>query len=197
MHKRSYYVINGITIYRVAAAALLLFFIIIHKPDVFKWLLAVSFFTDAIDGYLARKYKVTSTFGSKIDSLGDDLTILMALIGVAVMKTSFLREQSVLIVVMLVLYLLQNVMAFIRYRKITSFHTYLAKAAAVLQGSFLILIFFLPKPPLFLFYAAAVVTILDLIEETILVALLPKWETNVKGIYWVLRKPLKDRAGEN
>jgi len=34
-----------------------------------------------------------------------------------------------------------------------------------------------------LFYAAAITTIAELIEEIILIKLLPDWETNVKGIY--------------
>lgn len=187
MHRRAYYVVNGISIYRIAAAFLLLFLIIIHRPDIFKWLLAISFFTDAVDGFLARKYKVMSTFGARIDSIGDDLTILMAVIGVIVMKTAFLKQQQTLIITLLTLYAAQNVLAFIRYKKMTSFHTYLAKVAALLQGCFLILLFFLPKPPLYLFYAAAAVTILDLIEETIMVLLLPRWQSDIKGLYWALK----------
>ena len=79
-------------------------------------------------------------------------------------------------------------MAFRKYGKVSNFHTYLAKAAAVFQGIFLILIFFLPEPPLALFYAAVIITIIDLIEEIILVLILPKWEVNVKGIFWVMKR---------
>jgi cardiolipin synthase len=44
------------------------------------------------------------------------------------------------------------------------------------------------EPPLLLFYIAVSVTALQLIEETVLIFLLPEWKTNVKGLYWVLRK---------
>ncbi len=70
----------------------------------------------------------------------------------------------------------------------TSFHTYLAKVAAILQGIFLILIFHLPDPVYTLFYIASFITMLDLLEEIILILILPIWEANVKGIYWVMRK---------
>jgi CDP-diacylglycerol--glycerol-3-phosphate 3-phosphatidyltransferase len=70
----------------------------------------------------------------------------------------------------------------------TSFHTYLAKTAALLQGIFLLLVFFTDEPILILFYAAAIVTMLELTEEIILISLLPQWQANVKGIYWVLKK---------
>ena len=56
MQKTSYYIINGITIYRIAAAPVLALLIIYGNKDVFKWMLAISFFTDAIDGFLARRF---------------------------------------------------------------------------------------------------------------------------------------------
>jgi CDP-diacylglycerol--glycerol-3-phosphate 3-phosphatidyltransferase len=55
--------VNATTLYRLIAAPFLLLLIINHNLEVFRWLLGLSFFTDAIDGYLARKYKVTSAFG--------------------------------------------------------------------------------------------------------------------------------------
>jgi CDP-diacylglycerol--glycerol-3-phosphate 3-phosphatidyltransferase len=35
---------------------------------------------------------------------------------------------------------------------------------------------------------AAVLTALDLIEEIILIFLLPAWRSDVKGLYWILKK---------
>ena len=187
-HKASYYVINGITFFRVIAAPFLLALLFTGRYDIFKWLLGVSFFTDLIDGYLARKYKVTSIFGARLDSLGDDLTVLIGIIGLVVMKPAFIKQEIVLLILLLVLFLVQIIYAFIRYGKMTNFHTYLAKTAAVLQGVFLLLTFFTERINLFLFFAAAIITALELIEETILISLLPEWEANVKGLYWVIKK---------
>jgi cardiolipin synthase len=78
--------------------------------------------------------------------------------------------------------------ALVRYGRQTSFHTLLAKVAAVLQAAFLLLLFFLPQPLIILFYVTAAVTALDLVEETILVALLPHWQANVKGLYSIRRR---------
>ncbi|MGZ4042660.1 MAG: CDP-alcohol phosphatidyltransferase family protein, partial [Bacteroidia bacterium] len=66
--------------------------------------------------------------------------------------------------------------------------TYLAKAAAIFQGIFFILLFLIDQPVYALFYIAWVITILDLLEEIILVFMLPKWQSDVKGIYWVLKE---------
>jgi len=180
-------IVNSITLYRLFASFVLLYFIVMNDITVFKCLLLVSFFTDAIDGFLARKFHVTSIMGSKFDSIADDLTILMTVIGVFEFKPGFISHDKLLVITLLGLYLIQTILALIKYRKISSFHTYLAKFAAIAQGLFLIFLFFLPQWPLGLFRVAAVLTILDLLEEIILVSMLTKWQTDVKGIYWVIK----------
>ena len=190
-HKQAWYVINGITFYRIIAAPFLLVFLFAKQYEVFKWLLGLSFFTDLIDGYLARKFKVTSILGTKLDSIGDDLTVLAGLIALFVLKLEFIKQHMIIFIVLLVLFFVQITYGFIRYKKMTSFHTYLAKTAALLQGVFLILVLFTEEPSLILFYVSAIVTMLELTEEIILIRLLPKWQANVKGIYWVLKKKNK------
>ena len=188
MQKRVYYIINGITIYRLVAAFMLAAFIFLRRADIFQWLLALSFFTDAIDGFLARRYRVTSAMGSRIDSIADDLTVLAAILGTIVLKPGFLQEHVPFIVLLAVLYVTQTVMALVRYGKMSSFHTYAAKGAALLQGIFFLVLFFLPGWATWFFYLAASATAIDLLEEIVLVAVLPTWETDVKGFWWVRRR---------
>lgn len=188
-HKRAWYVINGITMYRIVTAPLLLVLLFYGHYELFKWLLGVSFFTDLIDGYLARKFKVASVMGTKLDSIGDDLTVLVGVIGLFVMMPGFIKQEKMVFIILLILFLVQVVYAFIRYKKMTGFHTYLAKSAALLQGVFLLFtLFFTNEPNIYLFYTAAIITMLQLAEEIILVGLLPQWQTNVKGLYWVIKK---------
>jgi cardiolipin synthase len=187
MNKKAYRMVNLITFYRLVAALPLVFLLIERQFSLFKWLLALSFFTDAIDGWLARRFQVISLLGARIDSIADDLTILVAILGVVYLRPGFVRSEWLPVGIMAVLYLIQNALALVRYRKLTSFHTYIAKAAAVLQGFFLVLFFFLPEPLLFIIYLTAGVTIIDLAEEILLVLVLPQWEANVKGLYWVLK----------
>lgn len=180
--------VNAITLYRLAAAPLLVALIFFDQLNVFRWLLAISFFTDSIDGYLARRFKVSSAFGAKLDSIGDDLTVLAGIVGMIFFKPGFLWENVSWIAVVLILFILQVSLSFLRYRKMTSFHTYGAKIAAVFQGVFLILLFFLPGPVMWLFYSAVIITSLELIEEMIIVMILPEWQTDIKGLYWVLKQ---------
>lgn len=187
MKKAAFYWINAITLYRVTASLLLLYLAVSGQEAVFKWVLGVSFFTDAIDGLLARSFRVSSSQGARLDSIGDDLTVLMGIIGMITLKPGFLVEKIPETVALLLLFVVQATMAYRKYGRFSSFHTRLAKLAALLQGSFLILFFFLPEPPTFLFYVAVVVTALDLLEEMILVVRIPVWKTDVKGLLWMDR----------
>ncbi len=126
--------------------------------------------------------------GTKLDSIGDDLTVAVAVIGLFVIFPDFIRQEKWVFIILLVFFLLQTVSAFIRYGRMTNFHTWLAKTAALLQGVFLLLTFFMGKPILPLFYTAVTITLLELAEEIILVYILPVWEANIKGLYWVLKR---------
>lgn len=149
-------------------------------------MLLASFLTDALDGFLARRYHVTSKLGAKLDSLGDNLTIVASLVGILLLKPNLIYDEMYLFIILLVLFIIQVSFAIIKYRKISSFHTYLAKAAAILQGLFMLSFFFLDEVIYPLFYTAMVVTMLELIEEIIITHYLPKPKENVRGLYWVL-----------
>jgi len=188
MHSRVYYIVNGITLYRLISAPVMVVLILSGQTGFFKWMLALSFLTDAIDGTLARRYRVSSFFGSRLDSLADDLTIVAGLMGMAILRPAFFRQEFPLLLLLFCIFILQLFWAFKRYGRTTSFHTYAAKLAALVQGVFLILFFFLPQPLYPLFYMALIITGAELIEEMILIRLLPHWETDVKGLYWVLKR---------
>jgi hypothetical protein len=90
--------------------------------------------------------------------------------------------------------MIQATLAFFRYGKMTNFHTYSAKIAAILQGIFLLLFYFFDPPIYPLFYIAIGATAIELVEGIILVLILPVWEVNVKGLYWVLKRKRPDRS---
>lgn len=192
MKRTAYYLVNAITGYRLMAFFMLAFLLFQSNLHLFKWLLGVSFFTDLIDGFLARKLKVQSSFGARLDSVADDLTVLAGIAGMYIFKRSFFDEQFELLVLLLALFFIQTAVALYRYGKTTSFHTYLAKTAAIFQGTFLILFFFMDQPPVFLFYSAVFITAIELLEEIIISLVLPQWRTDVKGIFHVLRS-LRER----
>lgn len=186
-HKTIYYIVNGITMYRLVSAPFLLLLALAGNSSIFKWLIAFSFFTDAIDGPLSRRFRVTSVFGARLDSVADDATVLVSTIGLWWLYPDFLMKEWIVILGLLSLFAVQTTAALVAYKRVTSFHTYLAKAAAVAQAVFFIMIFFDFGPVLFMFYTAAFITGVQLLEEIILVIVLPEWRSDVKGLYWVLK----------
>ncbi|HEX8038433.1 MAG TPA: CDP-alcohol phosphatidyltransferase family protein [Chryseosolibacter sp.] len=180
-------IINLITLYRIITFPLLIALALTGKTVLFKWMLLASFLTDAIDGFLARKYKAFSILGAKLDSIGDDLTILAATAALMLQHWDFIKEQAAVFIILFCLFILQLVAALLRYGKMSTFHTYLAKTAAVITALFLLSVFFLGSISYTLFYTAALVTGIELLEEIVLVLKLPDYRTNVKGLYWVWR----------
>lgn len=190
MKKKSlaYYLINGITLYRVLAAPFLLGLLLSGPPIWFKWMVALSFFTDMIDGVLARLFRVNSALGARLDSIGDDLTVLITTAGLLMIRPDLLTEQWMWLLPLALLFLIQTTYALYRYKRISSFHTRLAKLAALAQGLFLLTFWFFDTIHYPLFYTAVVITMLELAEEIVLVAWFKEWTTDVKGIYWALKK---------
>ncbi|MFN4971056.1 MAG: hypothetical protein ACK5FH_07435 [Bacteroidota bacterium] len=110
------------------------------------------------------------------------------MLGLGFLKPQFFIEEWAFLVPLGLLFVLQTGFALYRYGKITSFHTYLAKLAALAQGIFLLAFFFFETINYPLFYGAAFITMAELMEEIIIVWLLPQWKSNVRGLWWVLQK---------
>lgn len=123
--------------YRIMAVPLLVGLIWFGEREWFSWMLLISYSTDVIDGFLARKLKITSARGSQLDSIGDQITLIIGLIGLFFFENAFIKENYLLILLAFVPYLLQMTIAFVKYGKATAFHTYLAKMSAIIQGVFI------------------------------------------------------------
>ena len=183
---KEFNIADWFSFYRIAAVPFLLILISWNEREIFTWLLLVSYSTDAIDGFLARKLKITSARGSQLDSYGDQMTLVVGLIGLIIFETNFMRENYPLILIAFVPYILQMILAFRKYGKATAFHTYLAKLSAVIQGVFILWLLFF-GPVYWLFYVMIILGVLETIEEITLIYLYDKWVAGVKGIYWALK----------
>ena len=183
---RDFNIADWFSFYRIAAVPLLLTLIWFNERELFSWFLLVSYSTDAIDGYLARKLKITSARGSQLDSYGDQMTLIVGLIGLIKFEPNFMQENYSLILIAFVPYILQMILAFRKYGKATAFHTYLAKLSAVIQGVFILWLLFL-GPVYWLFYTMIIIGVLETTEEITLIYLYDKWVAGVKGIYWALK----------
>ncbi|MEP0132549.1 MAG: CDP-alcohol phosphatidyltransferase family protein [Eudoraea sp.] len=183
---RDFNIADWFSFYRIAAVPFLLTLIWLNERELFSWFLLVSYSTDAIDGFLARKLKITSARGSQLDSYGDQVTLVVGLIGLIKFEPDFMQENYPLILIAFVPYILQMIIAYKKYGKATAFHTYLAKLSAVIQGVFILWLLFF-GPVYWLFYTMIIIGVLETIEEITLIYLYDQWVAGVKGIYWALK----------
>ena len=182
---KNYNIADWFSFYRVAAAPLLVLLLYLDQRLLFTWFLLISYTTDAIDGYLARKLKITSPRGSQLDSFGDQITLVIGLIGLLVFENEFIKQNLVLIGIAFIPYIIQMLIAYYKYGKATAFHTYLAKASAVVQSVFILWALFF-SPDNTLFYIMIAFGLLETIEEITLIFMYPNWASDVKGIFWAL-----------
>jgi len=183
---KNYNIADWFSFYRILAAPFLLLLIWFDAQLIFTWFLLISYLTDAIDGYLARKLKITSARGSQLDSIGDQITLIIGLIGLFYFENEFVKTNLTLILIAFIPYVIQMIIAFYKYGKATSFHTYLAKTSAILQSVFILWSLFF-NPEYSLFYIMIVIGILETIEEISLVFMYKNWVSDVKSIFWALK----------
>ena len=172
--------------YRILAFPVLAVLLFMGERQWFTWFLLVSYSTDAIDGFLARRLNLSSARGAQLDSIGDQLTLVIGLLGLLIFENEFIRTNLLLIAIAFVPYLVQMAIAFKKYGKATAFHTYLAKVSAVLQAVFILWTLFY-GPVYWLFYLMIVIGILETLEEITLIFMYGRWVEDVKGIYWALK----------
>jgi phosphatidylglycerophosphate synthase len=183
---KNYNIADWFSFYRIFAAPFLLLLIWFDERLIFTWLLFVSYLTDAIDGYLARKLKITSPRGSQLDSFGDQITLMVGLIGLFYFETEFIKTNLILIIIAFIPYLAQMAIAYSKYGKATAFHTYLAKLSAIMQSVFILWSLFF-NPIYSLFYIMIIIGLLETFEEIILIFIYDNWASDVKGIYWAYK----------
>lgn len=176
-------IVNFITLYRILICPVLLLLLFNESPA-FKWLLLSAFITDAMDGYLARKFNVVTKLGSRLDSIADDCLFIVALIALFHSYRQFLTDNKYTIVLLLSIFFIRTVVLWFKHKKIVSaLHTYATKAAAVVQAIFFLYCVFF-HPSTFLFYIVILVTIIALIEETIIIYHQNPLRENYKGIFF-------------
>ena len=183
---KNYNIADWFSFYRIFAAPFLLLIIWSGNRELFSWLLLLSYSTDMIDGFLARKLEITSPRGSQLDSFGDQLTLFVGFIGLLFFENEFISANYQWILIPFVLYFFQMLIAFRKYGKATAFHTYLAKLSAVVQALFILWLLFFGAL-YWLFYSMIVIGIIETIEEILLIYLYPNWVAGVKGYFWARR----------
>lgn len=178
---------NAISMARVVATPVLIFLALTDREEAFTWLLLAAFISDIVDGLIARSFSITSMLGSRLDTLADTLLWPAAIFGIWIFHPEVMTEHWLVIVLVLGLWAIEMIVAWLRYGKLTSFHAYTIRVSVYGFGIFIMSLFLWGLQP-WLLYVASAFNMLGNVESLIIMALLPEWTSDVRGLYWVLQQ---------
>jgi len=128
----------------------------------------ISFLTDTLDGFIARRFNVTSAFGSKFDSLADNLLIPSTVIWLVILRPEVLTDHPILCAVAVATYGSSLLVGWIKFRRFANLHLYSKKTAGVLSYAFIVHALLAGRYNAWLFYIAIGLFILAAVEGLIL-----------------------------
>ncbi len=173
--------------FRLVMGSLRLLFALLQWRTAFAWGLLLALASDALDGALARRLGVASSRGARLDSLADAVLFGVVLVGIYAFEPELYLQAAWVWAGTLALDLLELVLAYARYGRLASFHTWRSKLAAVVGGAFVLWLFF-HGLQWWLFYLAAGLYALACVEDIALILLLREWRADVRGLPALLRE---------
>jgi len=174
---------NQLTLLRIVLIPVLWALAALKMNTAFAIFLLTAGLTDALDGFLARRFKQASDFGVWFDSFADNLLIASAAFWMWLLLPQLVYQHITTIGILLGLFALSIVIGFIRYKKMINFHLYSGKLAAVIVYVFLIhALLFMPN--LTFFYIASLFAAWSFIEETLVIITHKTFPKNKKSIFF-------------
>lgn len=178
---------NFITALRIPFSLMMLSFDVFSRG--YYLFFSLAGITDVIDGTIARKLGIKSSFGARLDSISD----LVFYITACAMMLPYLlsemrRELWVMLIAVLALRVLLYIFAFIKYRCYLSHHTYLNKATGVCIFFTIYLIPVLKDKAEIAIAMTIAVGILAVAEEIAIVAMTDKQENDVHTLIDVIAR---------
>ncbi len=177
---------NILSSYRIIIFPYILYLALTGQEQFFALFLCINLITDVLDGFIARNFNQKTEIGAKLDSTADVGTYILAFMGVYLFKFNEFAQHPYPILVFLFLYLTFHLVSFLKFGRNPSLHTYLFKSTGWLQGIFFFVLF-TSGFTVWFYYLAVLWGIVACIEELIIIMILPKPTSNVKGLYWVLK----------
>ena len=168
---------NVLTMIRIALVGVLVYFFLVDRLFFALGAFIIAGITDYLDGYIARKYNLITTFGKMMDPLADKLMVIATLICFAVIGKVPLWA-PILITVKEMTMTIGGIL--LLKRGIVSYAHWIGKVAAVLFVVAIIAVFFQEW-----------IAPWDLVLLTVAVFL------SIAAFFWYLRKVLQQLNGPN
>jgi len=178
---------NILSGYRLLSFPFVLYLALSHQEKLFAIFLIFNLFTDILDGFIARRFNLQTEFGARLDSLADDGTYILAILGIFIFKAEDFAPHFLSFSIFIGLFLATSVVSLLKFKRMPSLHLYSSKIGGYLQGFFFFILFAFGFHTGY-YYFMITWGILSFIEHISVQLLLPEMRSNAKGLYWVLKK---------
>lgn len=182
---------NLVSFIRILMAPVLFYFALNDQPLWFIAILLFSGFTDVLDGFLARQLNQITAMGSRLDSWGD-FTIYTSMAICAWILWPDISQREILPYSAIVIsFTLPVLIGIIKFRTLTSYHTWSVKLAVAVTFIAYILLF----TDLFAwpFWLAAVICLYAALEEIAITMLMRHEHVDVRSVWQALEYSKNDR----
>lgn len=171
---------NLLSLFRIGLTLLFLLAAYGGHQRLFLLLFLLALSSDAVDGYLARRLGQTSELGARLDSWGDCAVYCATPPAIWWLWPEIIRSQALFVTLAMAAFLLPIAIGFLKYGRLTSYHTRGAKIAAVLLAvaTPLLLLGWATWP----FRLAVLVLVLAEAEEIAITITLPAWQSNIRSL---------------
>jgi len=152
----------------------------------FLGLFGACLVTDALDGFLARRLHAETDLGRRLDSWGDYVMTAAAVAGIWLLWPAVVRVEWPWFLTTVVGCFAIVVYGLVRWRRVLGFHTWLAKAMAIVLpiGVLALLAGWTPLA----FHGAVILQVLCGIEELVIALLLPGYSGHMPSAWHAARR---------
>jgi phosphatidylglycerophosphate synthase len=158
----------------------------LDEEMVFIGVLICAFFLDLVDGPIARWTHQTSEFGSWLDSFADFSVYIAFIAGAYWLWPEIILRELLYVCLLASSIVLPVLLGYIKFRRATSYHTWLVKFTVVCMApSSLILFIGGPAGP---FQIASIISVFAGLEEIIITTVLDKPRSNVRSIIHIIKE---------
>lgn len=154
-------------------------------------LLAIAFATDYMDGYIARRFKLSTRFGSKLDAVADTLLQISAWIWLLLLQPQVTIEHPLLFWGASFLSVTSMLLGLIKFGSLPNLHLYSTKVAGFGFSLFMVTTFIFEGYIEVLFYSMIFFVILGALETTLLQLFSKKIDENMGSLIMAILKKIR------
>ncbi|MGB5397129.1 MAG: CDP-alcohol phosphatidyltransferase family protein [Gammaproteobacteria bacterium] len=184
-NKDHYNLPNAVSMLRILMAPILISLALNQQPEWFILIVLFSGFTDVLDGFLARTLNQITELGSHLDSWGDFTIYICMAIGAWLLWPDIVIEEKLSFGIIIVCFTLPVLLGLIKFRTLTSYHTWIVKLAVLLTFIGYVLLF--SEIAAWPFHIATVVCVYACIEEILITLVIKHEHADVRSIWQAVK----------